>query len=153
MVITKAAYDDLAEILQLQYLAYLSEAVLHNNFSIPPLRQNLTEIQDEYRKGIFLKACDANGTIVGSVRGHSRDGTLFIGKLMVHPEHQGAGLGSSLLLAMENTQPKLRYELFTSKASVRNLRLYQRQGYREFMEKEIAPGLTFIYLYKTPIRM
>ncbi len=39
MHITKANHDDLHEILNLQYLAYKSEAKICNNPNIPPLTQ------------------------------------------------------------------------------------------------------------------
>ena len=48
MIITKATKEDLSEILQLQYLSYQSEAKLLNNFDIPPLKQTLQEVQNEY---------------------------------------------------------------------------------------------------------
>ena len=41
MNIEKAEREDLQEILDLQYLAYQSEARLLNNMDIPPLKQTL----------------------------------------------------------------------------------------------------------------
>ena len=74
----------------------------------------------------------------------------MIGKLIVHPNHQGKGIGTKLLQAMEKAHPTLRYELFTSNKSEKNIRLYEHQSYVRFMEKQIAPELTFIYLGKNP---
>lgn len=85
MIITKADKSDLSAILELQYLAYQSEAKLVNDYSIPPLKQTLDEITDEYDKSLFIKATDEDGLIVGSVRAHIADGTAFIGRLIVHP--------------------------------------------------------------------
>ena len=48
MIIENADFKDLKEILELQYLAYQSEAMLNNNFSIPPLLQTLEEVRKEY---------------------------------------------------------------------------------------------------------
>ena len=92
--IVQAEEADLEAILELQRLAYQGEARLLNDFSIPPLMQTLEEMKEEFRSGIFLKAVDEKGKIVGSVRGTLRGDTLLIGKLMVHPEHQGSGRGS-----------------------------------------------------------
>ena len=39
MRITEAETEDMKEILDLQYLAYQSEAKLFNNWDIPPLKQ------------------------------------------------------------------------------------------------------------------
>ena len=149
-MISQATYDDLPEILALQYLAYQSEAALLQNFSIPPLTQSLESVQEEFSRGTILKATEGE-TILGSVRAYEQDGTVFIGKLIVHPSQQGKGIGSSLLLAVEEACPATRYELFTSSKSERNLRLYKRLGYRRFAERQAAPGLTFVYLEKKTV--
>ena len=149
-MISQATYDDLPEILALQYLAYQSEAALLQNFSIPPLTQSLESVQEEFSRGTILKATEGE-TILGSVRAYEQDGTVFIGKLIVHPSQQGKGIGSSLLLAVEEVCPCARYELFTSSKSERNLRLYERLGYHRFAERQAAPGLTFVYLEKKTV--
>ena len=96
MIITKATKEDLSEILQLQYLSYQSEAKLLNNFDIPPLKQTLQEVQNEYDNGTRLKVLDDNNRIIGSVRGYIENGTLYIGKLFVHPFWQGKGIGTDV---------------------------------------------------------
>ena len=60
-MIEKAQKDDLNEILELQYLAYQSEAKLFGNMDIPPLKQTLEEVYDEFNKGVIVKAIDENG--------------------------------------------------------------------------------------------
>ena len=150
MTILKAEAGDLREILSLQYLAYQSEARLHNDPNIPPLRQTLADVQREFAEGLFLKAVDTEGAIVGSVRAYSKNGTLYIGKLIVRPDRQGQGIGTQLLLEIERAWPHDRCELFTSRKSVRNIKLYQRHGYREFYAKQAGPGLTMVYMEKRP---
>ena len=103
MMIEKAKFEDLQEILDLQYLAYQSEAQLFDNPNIPPLKQTLQEVQGEYQSGTILKVSDENGGIIGSVRAHVMDGTVYIGKLIVHPQKQGQGIGTKLLLAIERS--------------------------------------------------
>jgi translation initiation factor 2 beta subunit (eIF-2beta)/eIF-5 len=90
--ITEAAYGDLKEILDLQHLAYQSEALIHHDFSIQPLTQSLEEVIREYDTCTVLKAV-ALRKIVGSVRAYTENGSVFIGKLMVHPAYQNQGLG------------------------------------------------------------
>lgn len=148
MLITNAEPSDLQKILDLQYLAFQSEAIIHNNFNIQPLLQTLAELRIEYENGIILKAIDSNDTIIGSVRGYTENNTLYICKLMVHPEHQCKGIGSQLLYAIEQYFPKYRYEIFTSEKSIKNLHLYESKGYQRYMEKMITPELKLIYLEK-----
>lgn len=147
MTISKAQYDYLQEILDLQYLAYQSEAKLFGNKDIPPLKQTLDELRDEYNNGLILKMV-SDDTIIVSVRAHEKDGTAYIGKLMVHPDHRCKGFGSMLLDEIENYYPGKRYELFTSTRSEDNIRLYQKHGYKIFDRKEISDELVFVYLEK-----
>lgn len=149
MNIRKAEKEDLQRILDLQYLAYQSEAKLFNNPDIPPLKQTLAEVESEYQKGVVLKAVDKNNTIIGSVRAYYDNDTVYIGKLMVHPEKQGQGIGTQLLAAIENEYPQKRYELFTSSRSKKNIELYEKSGYKIFREKQNTDELKFVYLEKS----
>jgi ribosomal protein S18 acetylase RimI-like enzyme len=148
MKIIEAEYDDLKAILELQYLAFQSQAKLLGNYEIPPLRQTLDEVRAEYRKGVILKAVDDGGAIVGSVRGYAENGTTYVSKAMVRPELQGGGIGTRLLNEIERSLPSPRYELYTSPMSAGNLALYERLGYSRFREAEVAPGLVMVYLQK-----
>lgn len=148
ITIDKAQENDLQEILALQYIAYQSEARLFNNMDIPPLKQTIDEVYDEFRKGTFLKAVDERGIIIGSVRAYQENNTVYIGKLMVHPDMQKKGLGTKLLLAIEAKYPNKRYELFTSTKSVSNIKLYEKLGYKIFKEELISQELQFVYLEK-----
>lgn len=148
MTITKATQEDLRAILDLQHLAYQSEAKLCNNPRIPPLVQTLDEVKQEFERGIFLKAVDDNGDIIASVRAYSENDTLYIGKLIVHPDFQGRGIGTALLKEIEILYPHSRYELFTSSKSLRNIALYERLGYASFKEQIVSDNLKFIYLEK-----
>ena len=67
-MIEKAKIEDLQEILNLQYLSYQSEAKLFNDMNIPPLKQTLEELYDEFQKGTILKVVNDVGTIKGSDR-------------------------------------------------------------------------------------
>lgn len=147
MFIEKATKKDLPIILDLQYLAYQSESKLLNNLNIPPLKQTLSDIIDEFNKGIILKATD-NNKIIGSVRGYVENSTLYIGKLIVHPKFQRKGIGTKLLLSIENLYDDVNYELFTSNRSSRNILLYENLGYKKYREEMIGDNLTLIYLRK-----
>jgi hypothetical protein len=49
--------------------AYLSEAEIYNDYSIPPLIQTLGEIKQEFSQQVFLNAIE-EGKIVSSVRAY-----------------------------------------------------------------------------------
>lgn len=148
MTIQKANRSDLEEVLRLQHLAYQSEARMVGSTSIQPLLETLEELYAQFDRGVVLKAQDDDGVIIGSVRGYEQDGTLCIGKLMVHPGRQNSGIGSQLLESIEALYQHCRYELFTSKLSEKNLGFYQRRGYRPFDERVMQGGLRFVYLEK-----
>lgn len=148
-MIIKAQKEDLEEILELQYLAYQSEAKLFNDMNIPPLKQTIEEVFDEFQRGTILKCVDENGKIIGSVIAYQENGTAYISKLMVHPELQRSGIGTKLLLEIEKENINQRYELYTSTKSFSNIRLYEKLGYKIFKEEEITSELKFVYMEKT----
>ena len=147
MNITRAESGDLQEILDLQYLAYQSEAALFGNKDIPPLKETIEELTEEFNKGVILKLVE-DDKIIGSVRAYAKNGTAYIGKLMVHPDHRCKGYGTMLINEIEKCFPDCRFELFTSTRSEDNIRLYQKLGYMIFDRKEISDELVFVYLEK-----
>ena len=151
MTITKAEESDLQQILDLQYLAYQSEARLLDDFTIPPLTQTLAEVEQEFAKGIFLKAVDGIGEKIGSVRAWKEGNTVYVGKLIVQPEMQSRGIGTKLVRAIEREFSCKRYEIFTSTKSVRTIRIYEHLGYVKFKEQKISDKLTLVFLEKKNI--
>jgi ribosomal protein S18 acetylase RimI-like enzyme len=148
MHIVQASLEDAEGILELQKLAYRSEAEIYDDFNIPPLRQTIEELRCELAAKIVLKAVE-DGRIVGSVRAWAKEGTCYIERLIVHPDFQGRGIGTSLMREIENRFPdRRRAELFTGHKSERNLRLYARLGYRIFKQEPLTDNLTFVYLEK-----
>ena len=91
---------------------------------------------------------DDDGVIKGSVRAKEKDGTVYIGKLMVHPDLRRKGFGRKLLSEIESYFPGRRYELFTSTRSEDNIRLYESCGYKEFDRKAADDELVFVYMEK-----
>ena len=148
MEITQVSNNELAEVLQLQYLAYQSEAILYNDFSIPPLVQTLEELREEVVESTCLVA-RRQGKIVGSVRARLTEGKCHIGRLIVHPEYQGQGVGSKLMSAIEQYfEDAESYEVFTGSRSHRNITLYERLGYRQTGKKQLSEQVTLVYLQK-----
>jgi N-acetylglutamate synthase-like GNAT family acetyltransferase len=148
MLIETANIRDAQAILDLQKLAYQSEAAIWNDYTIPPLMQSLEEMEQDFQKQTILKAT-LDGRIVGSVRAYTRDGTCYIGRLIVHPDYQNRGLGRQILKAIEDHFTEVdRYELFTGEKSERNLYFYQKLGYRIFRSEKLNDRVTIVYMEK-----
>ncbi len=148
MIIGKAEREDATEILALQKLAYLSEAELYGDISIPPLTQTLEELIDSFSRNLIFKAVD-EGRIIGSVNGRISKGRCLIGRLMVHPDCQGRGIGTILMGAIEREFPHVSaYRLFTGEKSSRNIHLYERLGYRIYERKVIPGSFLIVFMEK-----
>ena len=146
--IARASAADAAALHELQRLAYRSEAELYGDWAIPPLVEPLAATERAVAEMHVLKAAQG-GRIVGSVRGRIEGDMCHVGRLMVHPDFQGRGIGSQLMRALECALPQVqRFELFTGERSVRNLRLYARLGYRELRRATLSERVTLVYLEK-----
>ena len=176
--ILPAVRSDAPAILALQRLAYQSEALRYNDWTLPPLTQPLEALEAEFKRLVILKAVPhaaqttaaepaskpahayalgapgletqpSTPSVVGSVRAGLSHGTCHIGRLIVHPEHQRQGLGSALLAAIETRFPAAeRFSLFTGARSAGNIGLYQRHGYQVVRSQEMTPEMTLVFLEK-----
>ena len=146
--IVQASPEDAAEILALQKVAYQSEAMLNDDWTIPPLTQTLSEIEAEFATKVFLKAV-LGERIIGSVRASLDSGTCLIGRLIVHPDYQGKRIGTLLMEQIETVFSHIkRFELFTGAKSADNIRLYQRLGYREYREEDLSSKVRLVFMEK-----
>lgn len=148
MELTEVHDSEITEVLELQYLCYRSEAELYNDFNIPPLLQSLDELRDEVKNGLCLVAKTAS-RVTGSVRAYVEGDICKIGKLIVHPDHQRQGIGTQLLLEIEQRFPAaVAYEVFTGHKSINNINLYSKLGYTFSSEKKLNEKVTLTYLTK-----
>lgn len=148
LAINRADISDLEEILKLQKVAYLQEAEIYNDFSIPPLTQDIDTLKIESQNGVVIKA-EINGQIIGSVRAELVDNICKIGKLIVKPDFQNQGIGKKLMTEIERIfKTCSTYELFTGDKSEKNLKLYRKLGYVDFKVERINDNLKMIYLQK-----
>jgi len=86
---------------------------------------------------------------VGSVRAEAIGGTCHIGRLIVSPDYQNQGIGTKLMLEIENIfRDSLRYELFTGEKSKKNIYLYQKLSYRIFKSESLSDNVNIVYLEK-----
>jgi ribosomal protein S18 acetylase RimI-like enzyme len=146
--IVRATPEDAEAILELQKLAYESEARLYDDWTLPPLTQALPELRDEFATSVVLKAMEG-AQLAGSVRARATDGRCDITRLIVRPDLQGRGVGTMLMRHIEAEFPQARaFELFTGSRSEGNLRLYERLGFRRSREKVLSKAVTLVFLEK-----
>jgi ribosomal protein S18 acetylase RimI-like enzyme len=145
---------DAGEVLTLQRAAYVTEAQLHEDLSLPALRQSLSELSVELDRSEVLAIGwrAQNGRLLAAVRATVRtdDARAEIGRLAVVPDGQGQGLGTRLLSALEARLPAgvSELRLFTGERSEANLRLYRRLGYVETHRTATPAGYALVHLSK-----
>ncbi len=148
MIIERATVADAAEILDLQKLAYISEAEIYKDYTIRPLMQTPEEIENDFENHVFLKAV-RDGRIVGSVRARIHRETCLIGRLIVHPALQNRGIGTRLMKEIESAfENARRFQLFTGYKSERNIHLYQKLSYQVLRKERINENLELVYMEK-----
>lgn len=143
----------LPELLELQYLAYQSEAAIYPNTTIPPMSQRLTELEAEFDQGTLFLAGYRGDRMVASVRGWLETDTASLNKLIVHPDFQRRQYGRYMMEAIEDELATAkRYELFTGHKSERNIRFYEEAGYRIFRIQKINEDLSLVYFEKPALQ-
>jgi len=148
LVFNDAELSDADEILALQKLAYKSEAEIYNDFNIPPLMQTLDEMKNDIKNVKVLKAVIDN-KIIGSIRAYEKNGTCYIGRVIVHPDFQNRGIGKILMNKIEEAfSSSDRFELFTGNKSERNLYFYKKLGYHPFEKDEPGDIKHLVFLEK-----
>ena len=149
VTISRASIADAEAILTLQKLAYQSEAKFYDDWTLPPLTQDIDSLREELRTSVVLKATVAEGRLVGSVRARVDNGIARVGRLIVQPELQGRGIGSQLLKAIEAACVGAeRFEIFTGSRSEATIRLYQRHGYSVTRTEPVSSRVSLTYLEK-----
>ena len=146
--ILKANITDIDEILDLQYLAFQTEADMLGTRNIPALNQQYDDVLRDFNNGLMLKMISSTGRIIGSVRAFANDDYVSIGKLMVHPDHRRKGYAAKLLREVEKYYPDKRHELYTCSRSLLNIALYESVGYKQYKTVPGPDNLDMTYLDK-----
>ena len=141
---------DAGEVLTLQRAAFVQEALIYGDPDMPPLTQTLKELEHELTENLGCVAVDGS-RIVGAVRARVDGSLLLIGRISIAPDQQGNGIGTALLTAVERrgrAASASEAELFTGSLSEANLRLYEREGYRETQRVDEGDGIAQVFLRK-----
>lgn len=132
MNIQKTTISDLADILELQKMAFYPIANLLGDNEIQPMVQTYDELLQEFNEGVILKYVQ-DYEIIGSVRAYiDNENMCHVGKLIVHLDYQNKGIGKALMVEIEKMFPTCsKYQLFTGEITPNTLYLYMKLGYRE----------------------
>ncbi len=146
--IVEATKEDLKDILQLQKSAFIMQAEIYDDYSIPPLQQTYSDLEEEFTSYTFLKVV-SNSEIIGSLRYIVKDEICHVEKVIVHPRFQNRGIGSSLLKYVEDVNSSItKFQLFTGSKSEGNIFLYQRHGYEITSRKRVSQNITLLFMEK-----
>ncbi len=143
-----AQKSDLPQIHKLQYEAFGRVAEVINNYDLPPLKQTLSQMEEEFQTYTTLKYC-IDGRIVGSIRGRLDDEKVcHIGVLIVATDFQNMGIGRALIEAIETQFLHCKkYSLFTSPETPNTSYLYSKLGYKEVSRGDLK-GINMIFMEK-----
>jgi predicted N-acetyltransferase YhbS len=147
--IREASPADAGVIADLTRRAFAEQAALYSDDTLPPLSDTAETVLDAMEQGLVLVAEDADGSVVGSVRGVMREGCCLVGRLVVEPGMQGHGIGRALASALEERFSSAgRFEIFTGHRSEPALHLYESLGYELKSTEYVHERLTLVFLAK-----
>ncbi|WP_034592503.1 GNAT family N-acetyltransferase [Hamadaea tsunoensis] len=122
---------DAAEVTVLQRACWVEEALTNDTLDIPALHESLEQVTawlaDWRTTGLWL-----DGRLLGMVRIRRAEGDWQLGRLAVVPDLRGRGIGRWLLRTAEAAAgaESGRIVLHTGARSLRNIGLYESEGYR-----------------------
>lgn len=94
------------------------------------------EINDgipQYERKRYQFIAEENGIVIGFVSGLTHHRWFYLSDLWVHENHRRHGLGTKLLIMMEEKVWSLRIEhIYTWTSGFTNPLFYEKMGYRKF---------------------
>jgi len=146
--ILRAELKDAEAVLAIQKQAFEAEARLIQNWDIPPMAETLESVLEQIRDAHVLKAVDGH-RIAGSIRGILNGTVCGIHRLSVDQDFRGKGIGSALLLAIEQAHPDASaFELVTNGAMEENVRFYIWHGYHVQARVRHSESITLVHMAK-----
>ena len=149
--IRPVAPEDAGEILTVERAAFVDEARIYGTVDMPALTETLEQLHADLHGTLGCVAVHGE-RIVGVARARASGDVLLIGRIAIAPDQQGRGIGSALLAAVEGRGRDAGCavaELFTGSLSAANIRLYEREGYRESERVDAGDGIAEVYLRKS----
>lgn len=107
----------------------------------------LAELAAAVEEGRLLVAVDdASGEVAGFLLVEVVDGHAHVGEVSVHPDHEGRGLGSALLAAVDDP-----VTLTTFRDVAWNRPFYERRGFRVLGDDELTDGLRAVVAHEAAL--
>ena len=148
MKIELATIQDVPKLQELQHKAFGPQCIELGWEDAPPMTESLEHAYEDFAQCTTLKVQDEEGRIIGSIRGHVTDGSLYMGRLMVLPEYRQQGIGKQLFREIQSRLPHNRAWLCTCKQVQAPYEFYLREGFRPYKDEIVGPGLTWVYMEK-----
>jgi ribosomal protein S18 acetylase RimI-like enzyme len=137
--VTPAADRELARaLLRVQHAAYSVEAALIGDDRIPPLRENVDDVQSA---ALLWLAAFTGDALVGAVAWTEDPAGVDIDRLAVVPHAHRRGVGSALVRAVLARAADRRTTVSTGRENTPARGLYERLGFTCVGEEEVIPGL------------
>ncbi|OEH92562.1 GNAT family N-acetyltransferase [Bacillus solimangrovi] len=134
------------QILEIQIPSYKVEAELIQFDRIPRLFDTIQDLQecDETFYGYYVE-----GNLAGFISYMSMDESINICRMVVHPDHFNKGIASALLNHVLTTQKHAKsFIVQTGTANQPAVNLYEKHGFIEHKQDEIAEGIFLTQLIK-----
>ncbi len=126
-------------VLNVQIPSYQVEAKLINFFDLPPLGENIENLQQSGENffGYYI-----NDELAGVISYKIEDKTLDIHRLMVAPNHFRKGIGRILLQFIEKVENHIHEIIVSTGANNTPAKnLYIDQGFSEIGKMEVSKGI------------
>jgi ribosomal protein S18 acetylase RimI-like enzyme len=147
--VTKLNHHDLAIarlILAVQLAGYQVESALIDYPALPPLLENIVDIQTS---GEQFLGCWSNDQLVGVLSFERIADVVDICRLVVAPEAARRGVGSQLLMAVEAREVDCRrIVVSTAERNIPAIKLYERNGYHLRKRRQLSDGLRLVEFEK-----
>lgn len=146
--IKTATTNDIPALLDLQRKAFGPQCIELGWEDAPPMTETIEHARAEFAQCLTLKVEAEDGQLIGSVRGNVTDGSLYIGRLMVHPDFQRLGIATKLFAEIQSRLAHNRVWLCTCQQVAHPYEFYLRQGFTTYKTEKVGPGLTWAYMEK-----
>lgn len=141
-MIREAAADELSEVIVVQRQAFsrVAAALGIDPEMLPPLQEEVGDLARRIADGCTVLVAVCDDVVIGSVRAErTSSGVAEIGRLVVRTGHEGNGVGTALMRAIEQHYRDVgTFRLFTGADAVETQAFYARRGYQPELQEDVG---------------